>query len=58
MCRQIFSKSYSHWTKINPVDLKNGEAKLINYDNYDTESIAIFKDEVGNIHSVNPMPPD
>jgi glycine/D-amino acid oxidase-like deaminating enzyme/nitrite reductase/ring-hydroxylating ferredoxin subunit len=37
--------------KINPENLKNGEAKLIKYEN---ESIAVYKDEYGQIHSVNP----
>lgn len=37
--------------KIDPQRLKNGEARLIKYEN---ESIAIYKDENGQIHSVNP----
>ncbi len=37
--------------KINPKNLKKGEAKLIKYEK---ESIAVYKDENGQIHSVNP----
>ena len=37
--------------KIDPQTLKNGEARLIKYEN---ESIAVYKDENGQIHSVNP----
>lgn len=37
--------------KTDPQSLKNGEARLIKYEN---ESIAVYKDENGQIHSVNP----
>ncbi|MGN6530179.1 MAG: FAD-dependent oxidoreductase [Ginsengibacter sp.] len=37
--------------KINPENLENGEAKLIKYEK---ESVAVYKDENGHIHSVNP----
>ena len=32
-------------------EIKNGEAKLVNFEN---ESVALYKDENGKIHSVNP----
>jgi hypothetical protein len=37
--------------KTDPQSLKNGEARLIKYEN---ESIAVYKDGNGQIHSVNP----
>lgn len=37
--------------KTYPDSLKNGEAKLIKFDN---ESIAVYKDKYGQLHSVNP----
>jgi glycine/D-amino acid oxidase-like deaminating enzyme/nitrite reductase/ring-hydroxylating ferredoxin subunit len=44
--------------KLNPAELKNGEAKLIKYvprtPSEGNETIAVYKDENGQMHAVNP----